>query len=253
MDLVEIRKKSKKKSVGEKAIVSPVTKEAGQSSVQSSASELSAAGRDAAEAAASKPTGSSTLPAAPAVPKPQQSSSGLDVLDALFAAVPDMTLATEEIYLQGLGVGTTQVAGDQQQWLTFSLGKEHYALNIEFVREIIKPRELTDIPRVPAFILGVVSLRGVIVPIFDLCQRLALGSVVLDSRSRIIVCEYKDRIAGLLVDNITQVVMFSTADIEPPPAILSGLDRELVEGVGRIQKKMVILLDLPSVLDIELN
>jgi len=99
----------------------------------------------------------------------------------------------------------------------------------------------------------VISLRGVVVPIFDLRRRISLGAVQIDSRSRIIVCEQGERIAGLLVDNITQVVSFSTGEIEPPPAILSGLDRELVEGVGRDSGKMVILLDLPSVLDVELD
>jgi purine-binding chemotaxis protein CheW len=252
MDLVEIRKKSKKQPVRKKTVETSTPIVAEQTPVHPPAAEPVAPGGNALEKNAAVSKGSAP-PSTPAISERQPSPSGFDALDALFAAVPDMSLATEEIYLQGLEGDTTQLDGDQHQWLTFSLGKEQYALNIEYVREIIKPREITDIPRVPAFILGVISLRGVIVPIFDLCQRLTLGAVSIDSRSRIIVCEHRDRIAGLLVDNITQVVKFSTGEIEPPPAILSGLDRELVEGVGRVQKKMIILLDLPSVLDVELN
>jgi len=245
MDLVEIRKKSKKKS-SDKKTAKPAAGPAAETQhevVQVKQSD---------EVAARSKGEETSLPATQR-PVAEQKLSGQDVLDALFEATPDLTLATEEIYLQGLEGSDAENELDRQQWLTFNLGTEQYALDITYVREIIKPREITEIPRVPDFILGVVSLRGVIVPIYDLCRRLKLGSVEVDSRSRIIVCEQGDRIAGFLVDNITQVVKFSTGEIEPPPAILSGLDRELVEGVGRVQGKMIILLDLPSVLDVELN
>jgi purine-binding chemotaxis protein CheW len=253
MDLVEIRKKSKKKQTAKKAV--ETVPDHVQVALQTPATARSGKGPGVPPDRAEQLTEeNSTKPLVTTnIPPTGQTPTGLDVLDALFATTPDMILATEEIYLQGLQGNSTKDDGGQQQWLTFNLGKEQYALDITFVREIIKPREITDIPRVPGFILGVVSLRGVIVPIYDLCRRLNLGQVETDNRSRIVVCEQGDRIAGLLVDNITQVVRFSTGEIEPPPAILSGLDRELVEGVGRVQGKMIILLDLPSVLDVELK
>lgn len=245
MDLVEIRKKSKNKPGGKAA-----------DAVAGPPAVASSAGATAADRQPDAPTDDRNQVAISSPVAARKSGevsrqSGLDVLDALFATTPDLMLATEEIYLQGLDGEDARTQTEQQQWLTFGLGKEHYALDIGFVREIIKPREITDIPRVPKFILGVISLRGVVVPIFDLRRRLNLGSVDMDSRSRIIVCEHGDRIAGLLVDQISQVVKFPVNEIEPPPAILSGLDRELVEGVGRVQGKMLILLDLPSVLDVE--
>jgi purine-binding chemotaxis protein CheW len=245
MDLVEIRKKSKQKP-SDKIVEKPVADPASETQHEATAVQPSEA------KAGSKSEEKTTLPATQR-PVVEQKHSELDMLDALFETTPDLTLATEEIYLQGLEGDDEDNDSDRQQWLTFNLGKEQYALDITYVREIIKPREITEIPRVPDFILGVVSLRGVIVPIYDLCRRLKLGSVEIDSRSRIIVCEQGDRVAGFLVDNISQVVRFSTGEIEPPPAILSGLDRELVEGVGRVQGKMIILLDLPSVLDVELK
>jgi len=245
MDLVEIRKKSKQKPPDKKA-AKPAADPAAEPQHEATPVQQPEA------AAGPKSDEKPTLPATQH-PVVEQKLSGMDVLDALFETTPDMTLATEEIYLQGLEGDDEDSDTDRQQWLTFNLGKEQYALDIAYVREIIKPREITDIPRVPDFILGVVSLRGVIVPIYDLCRRLNLGSVDVDGRSRIIVCEQGDRVAGFLVDNITQVVRFSTGEIEPPPAILSGLDRELVEGVGRVQGRMIILLDLPSVLDVELT
>ncbi|TYP00131.1 chemotaxis signal transduction protein [Geothermobacter ehrlichii] len=173
------------------------------------------------------------------------------MLDRLFSAQNDFSLATEEAYLKAFEGTNAEETGPRARWLAFVLGREHYAVSIDHVREIIKPREVTDIPRVPDYLLGVISLRGVIVPIFDLCRRLRLGESGLSEHTRIIVCELGDRVAGLLVDSISQVVDMSEEHIEPPPAILTGLDREMVEGVGRVQGRMIILLNLEQVLNIE--
>lgn len=134
------------------------------------------------------------------------------------------------------------------QWLTFSLCGEEYAIELNSVSEIIKPREVTEIPRVPDFILGIISLRGIIVPIYDLARRLKLGSVTISQQSRIVVCQTEDRMIGLLVDSITQVAKISENKIESPPAVLADLDRDFVSGVGRYQGRMLILLKLCNVL-----
>lgn len=178
-------------------------------------------------------------------------SPPVDPLDALFNWDPEFSLAAEEGYQQGLEHSNED--NDARRWLTFSLGAEDYALDISRIREIIKPREITEIPRVPDFLLGIISLRGSIIPVFDLRNRLKLGKGVITPESRIIVCHQGQRGAGLLVDRISQVVTLPAAKIEPPPAVLSGIDRDLVEGVGRHQGKMMILLQLASVLDAELN
>lgn len=176
---------------------------------------------------------------------------GGDPLEQLFSWNPELELATEASYLQGLDAPAV-APGDTRQMLTFSLGAEEYALDIEKIREIIKPREITDIPRVPPFVLGIVSLRGIIIPIFDLKQRLKLGSAENSAESRIVVCQHEERIVGLLVDRITQVVRLQNQSIEPPPNVLSGIDRDFVEGIGRYQSRMMILLQLGSVLNAEL-
>jgi purine-binding chemotaxis protein CheW len=139
------------------------------------------------------------------------------------------------------------------QWLTFAVGGEEYAIELNSVSEIIKPRDVTDIPRVPDFILGIISLRGIIVPIYDLARRLKLGSVTLSPQSRIIVCQEDDRMIGLLVDGITQVARISEKKIELPPAVLADLDRDFVSGVGRYQGRMLILLKLCNVFNPDLS
>jgi len=253
MDLVEIREKAKRgrrqaptatkaEPPVEKAKVTPQGPAVVTPAVPPAAKEVDLEARPV-----------SAQPEPEELSPPVLSRSALEALDELFAGAADIDLATEEIYLQGLQDQDAAANIEKQQWLTFGLGGEHYAVDIRYVRELIKPREITDIPRVPDFILGIISLRGIIVPIFDLRRRLKLEAAEIDLNTRIVVCEQGDRVAGLLVDNITQVVKFSEQEIEPPPAVLSGLDRELVEGVGRVQGKMVVLLDLPSVLDAELN
>jgi purine-binding chemotaxis protein CheW len=190
---------------------------------------------------------------APPVPvaSPEPMESQRDPLAALFETPPGITLATEESYLQGLR-GEKEHTTESRRWLAFLLGNEEYALDIGDIIEIIKPREITDIPRVPEFILGVISLRGVLITILDLNKRLHLGGTELTPESRIIVCQRGERMAGLLVDSLTHVVTMPVEHIEPPPAMLSGLDRELVAGVGRHHGRMMILLQLSSVLDAEL-
>ena len=240
MDLAEIRKKAASRSKPAGQAPDPGAKPAPRAlaSIQGAPVE---------------PEAPPAAMAQPAVPAPQPSTAvGEDPLEALFNFRPEVALATEESYLQTLRARDEEKVEALCQWLACSLGNEEYALDIAGVSEIIKPREITDIPRAPEFILGIISLRGIIVPVYDLKKRLRLGGGELTPASRIIVCQQADRAVGLLVDSITQVVRLPADGIEPPPAVLSGLGRELLEGVGRIQGRMLILLDLAKVLNVEL-
>jgi len=179
-------------------------------------------------------------------------AAGDDRLDQLFSWVPQ----TEDLLLEGAENapnGSKKFEALSRRWLAFSLGSEDYALDISMIREILKPREITEIPRVPDFLLGIISLRGNIIPIFDLKRRLGLGETTIDQDSRIIVCQEGGRLAGLLIDRITQVTSIQEEGIEPPPAIFSGRDRALLDGVGRVQGNVLILLNIANVLTIESN
>lgn len=193
-----------------------------------------------------------------AVEEPSEESAPADLaqsdaLDRLFGEDLTAGLATDEDYQETLLAQGVEEQADLQQYLSFQLGLEEYALDITQISEIIKYRPLTEIPRVPDFILGIISLRGVVVPIFDLKKRFTLGAAELTSASRIVVCRHGEMTAGLLVDRINQVITISEGSMEPPPAVLSGIDRELVRSVGRFQGRMVIVLQLSSVLDVELT
>lgn len=179
-------------------------------------------------------------------------ATGDDRLDELFSWIPQQ----DEFLPDG---STTRSADEKKvtviarRWLAFSLGSENYALDISVIREILKPREITEIPRVPDFLLGIISLRGNIIPVFDLKRRLGLGVATIDQDSRIIVCQEGDRLAGLLIDRITQVTSIQEENIEPPPAIFSGRDRAMLDGVGRVQENVLILLNIANVLTIDAN
>lgn len=172
-------------------------------------------------------------------------------LDRLFAATEAYALATDDSYADILEAQVD--AGTLRQYLAFHLGDEEYALDITRISEIIKVREFTDIPRAPEFILGIISLRGVVVPIFDLRRRLNLGTSELQSSSRIVVSQLDEFTVGLLVDRINQVINLADDELEPPPGVLSGLDRDMVSGIGRCDGRMIILLNLQNVLNVELS
>lgn len=176
---------------------------------------------------------------------------GTDGLDKLFMLDSSIGPAAGE----GLDPDLVEAAvdGDDQtsQYLAFHLGQEEYALKIDSISEIIKVREFTDVPRTPGYILGIISLRGVVVPVFDLTARLRLGQAEITANSRIVICRAGELVVGLLVDSISQVLQLQDDRIEPPPAILSGLDRDFMTGVGRSDGRMVILLNIVNVLEVE--
>jgi len=139
------------------------------------------------------------------------------------------------------------------EYLCFRVADEEYALSIMAIKEIIKPREVTEVPRMPAFISGVISLRGVIIPIIDMRLRLSLPVHERTGRERILVLRSAAGLSGILVDEVIQVVRIHNSSIEAPPAILEGIDREFVMGLGRFDNRMLILLNLECILNLEIR
>lgn len=136
--------------------------------------------------------------------------------------------------------------------LCFRVASEEYAISIMDIKEIIKPREVTEVPRVPGFVRGILSLRGNIIPVFDIKARLGLADGAVSERERIVVVKRENGYAGVLVDEVVQVVRIAEGGIEPPPVVLEGIDREFVLGIGRVSGRMLILLDMEKVLDVGL-
>lgn len=154
--------------------------------------------------------------------------------------------AFEEVLLQD------DQAAASLELLCFKVANEEYAISIMDIKEIIKPREVTEVPRVPAFVRGILSLRGNIIPIFDMRVRLGLPGAASLERERVVVVKRQGGFCGVLVDEVVQVVRIAEAGIEPPPVVLEGIDRDFVQGIGRVAGRMLILLDMEKVLDVSL-
>jgi len=136
---------------------------------------------------------------------------------------------------------------DEQQLVSFKLGSEEYAVDIMQVQEIIRPTEITKLPKVPQFIEGVIDLRGKVLPIVDLRKRFDMPEGKRTSATRVVVTNINSMILGLVVDSVSEVLRLPTKAIEPPPKIVSGIDSRFLKGIGRLQKRLLILLDLEAI------
>jgi len=194
------------------------------------------------------------VPAHPQLPPPTQPSGGVksagyDPLATIISG-REWSAESEEASLYS---AVPAASGALEEYLCFRVANEEYAINIMAIKEIIKPREVTEVPRMPEFISGVISLRGVIIPIMDMRLRLALPKGERTGKERVIVLRKDSGFCGVLVDEVVQVARIIKTDIEDPPAVLDGIDRDFVKGLGRFDKRMLILLNLDTILDIGIN
>ena len=141
-----------------------------------------------------------------------------------------------------------------KQYLTFIMDEEEYGVDILSVQEIRGWEKVTTIPNVPSYIKGVINLRGTIVPIIDLRERFGLKETY--SRITVVIVlkiqsEKGDRITGVVVDAVSDVYSLSNEDLKTPPDVGNHVNTNFIKGLIGVNDKMVILLDLPKVLDIE--
>lgn len=134
------------------------------------------------------------------------------------------------------------------QLVSFNLGDEEYGVDILRVQEINRMVHITRVPKAPEFVEGVINLRGKVIPIVDLRKRFGLCAKPHDKNTRIIVVDIDGRTVGLIVDGVSEVLRFSMDTIEPPPPMVTGVDAEYIWGVGKLEDRLLILLDLSKVL-----
>ncbi|HUG54299.1 MAG TPA: chemotaxis protein CheW [Vicinamibacteria bacterium] len=136
---------------------------------------------------------------------------------------------------------------------TFFLGREEYGVDVRLVQEIIRVSEITQVPRAPEPIKGVINLRGRIIPVVDLKRKLGLGEVEATRQSRIVVVKVKERLVGLLVDGASQVLKVPLSSIETAPEEVVEKGAGSVRGVAKLPGRLIILMDLAQVLAVELG
>lgn len=136
----------------------------------------------------------------------------------------------------------------ERQLVVFELAGETYGVDIGAVSEIGEMRRITTVPGAPAFIEGIVNLRGQVIPVVDLRKRFNLEAREISRQSRIIVVEIDGQTIGVIVDAVTEVLRVNLAEIEPPSPVIVGPDTRFIEGVAKVGNRLVIILDLTKVL-----
>ena len=139
----------------------------------------------------------------------------------------------------------------EKQVVLFELGNETYGLDIATVREIIRMQPITKVPKAPAFVEGVINLRGKVIPVVDMGRRFDLATTQRGKANRIVVVSNEGTTIGIIVDAVTEVMRISDDSIEPVSDIITGADASYLLGIAKLPDKMVILLDLNKVLDKE--
>jgi len=141
--------------------------------------------------------------------------------------------------------------GELRQFISFSVGSEEYALELMSVKEVIRVRDITWLPRAPTFIKGIINLRGDVIPIIDLRDRFDLEAAETTAETRVIVAEVEGRLMGMVVDSASQVVRIPEDQVDSPPAVPGGFSQELITGVGKVEDRLVILLDPDAILTVD--
>ena len=135
------------------------------------------------------------------------------------------------------------------QIITFKVGKEEFSVSILQVQEIIRITDITKVPNSPPFVEGVINLRGNVIPVIDSRKRFGLPQAEKTDASRVIVVDSDGKIVGLIVDSVTEVLQLSRSTVEAPPDIVGGVDSDYIEGVGKYDNRLVILLNLSKLLN----
>lgn len=160
-----------------------------------------------------------------------------------------MTETLESVAVSEKTAGLTAQAG---KYLTFELGGEEYGLEILKVQEIIGMMNVTRVPRTPSYVRGVINLRGKVIPVVDLRLKFSMDSQEDTEKTCIIVVQITTAtsqvITGIIVDEVSEVLDIAGDQIEPPPAFGTTVDTDFIMGMGKIDQKVVMLLDVDKVL-----
>lgn len=144
---------------------------------------------------------------------------------------------------------------DQNQYLTFMLGRETLAIGILGIKEILEYGQPTEVPMMPAYIRGVINLRGAVVPVLDLAARLNRASQPVTKKTCIVIVETQldeqRQVIGIIVDAVNEVLEIATSEIEAPPALGTSIRTEYIAGLGKVNGRFVIVLDVNQVLSME--
>ena len=144
--------------------------------------------------------------------------------------------------------GSTNETTGTMQLVSFRLAQEEYGIEITKVQEIILMGEITRVPQTPDFIKGLINLRNTVIPIVDLRLRFGLAQEEWTDETRIMVVNVSGKTIGIIVDGVSEVLRISSDQIAPPPPTVAGLGQEYLTGLAKLDKRLLILLDIDKIL-----
>ena len=133
---------------------------------------------------------------------------------------------------------------DILQLVTFRLGNEEYAVDILKVQEINRMKEITRVPNTPAYVEGVINLRGKVIPVVNLRSKFSLDERDNDTQSRIMIMDIQGITMGLVVDGVSEVLRIPANIVEPTPPMAANISTEFIKGIAKLEDRLIILLDM---------
>lgn len=143
---------------------------------------------------------------------------------------------------------TKNTVAAEKQMVLFKLGNETYGLDIATVHEIIRMQPITKVPKAPAYVEGVINLRGKVIPVIDMGKRFGIERAERDKNNRIVVVSLQDTTLGIVVDAVTEVLSIPIDTIEPVSEVVATNNADYLAGIANLTDKMVILLELNKLL-----
>lgn len=155
------------------------------------------------------------------------------------------SVATEEDYEHGY---KREVRGDLQQYVAFRVSGEIYGLAITEISEISMLFDTTPVPRTAEFVVGIGSVRGIVIPILDLALRLRIAPEPRGGTTRVLIVRHEDELYGLIVDGVIGVVTLAPEDLEDAPGVIAGSKGEFIRALSRLDDEILIVLELSTLL-----
>ncbi|AIY65093.1 chemotaxis protein CheW [Pseudoalteromonas piratica] len=150
-----------------------------------------------------------------------------------------------------LSSNAADVNDEVLQWVTFHLEEETYGINVMQVQEVLRYSEIAPVPGAPAYVLGIINLRGNVVTVIDTRTRFGLNSAEVTDNSRIVIIEAEKQVIGILVDSVAEVVYLRSSEIDSAPNIGTEESAKFIQGVSNRDGELLILVDLNKLLSDE--
>ena len=134
-----------------------------------------------------------------------------------------------------------------KQFVCFKLANEEYAIDIHCVQEVIRIPAITKVPQMPDFCLGIINIRGNVNPVFDLRRLFKLEEKEFDNKTKILVANIGETTISMIVDEILENIKLEAGHIDPAPSIKMNIDRDCIHGIGELEGRMIVIMDLSRI------